>query len=151
MGCNPISRMTIRADRYGGCVDLVDSGEFDNVSEVIRFAVRVYWDHLRRIGPDAVPLVDRKGTKKVAAVRLDSNVVNGLMHMRLMSKGDIGDYALDFYLNEYRKGIQRTRRWALWTSQPHRPPVQLADEPPGLASRPDRVDRGYHVPAPLRR
>lgn len=108
MGCNPITRLTLRADRYEGCLELVRSGEFDNISETMRFAIRVYWDHLRREGIDAVPLVDRSGEKRLASVRLDSHVVEGLTKMRLVSKGDIGDYALDYYLNEYRRGIQRS-------------------------------------------
>lgn len=108
MGCNPITRLTLRADRYEGCLELVRSGEFDNISETIRFAVRVYWDHLRRGNRETVPFVDRSGEKRVVAVRLDSHVMEGLTKMRLLSKGDIGDYALDYYLNEYRGGIQRS-------------------------------------------
>lgn len=107
MGCKVPMTVTVRLDRYTQCQHLMEAGEFENISELLRFAMRVYYDRLRRERPTSVELV-RRGEGKSIQVRLDEAVVDGIVAMGLMARSDICDYALDYYLNEYRRGIQRS-------------------------------------------
>ena len=108
MGCKVPMTVTVRLDRYTQCQHLIEAGEFENISELLRFAMRAYYDRLRRERPTSVELV-RRGEGKSIQVRLDEAVVDGIVAMGLMARSDICDYALDYYLNEYRRGIQRSR------------------------------------------
>ena len=107
MGCKVPMTVTVRLDRYTQCQHLIEAGEFENISELLRFAMRVYYDRLRRERPTSVELV-RRGEGKSIQVRLDEVVIDGIVSMGLMARSDVCDYTLDYYLNEYRRGIQRS-------------------------------------------
>ena len=106
MGCKVPMTVTVRLERYTQCQHLIETGEFENISELLRFAMRVYYDRLRRERPTSVELV-RRGEGKSIQVRLDEVVIDGIVSMGLMARSDVCDYTLDYYLNEYRRGIQR--------------------------------------------
>ncbi len=77
------------------CKELVKSGEFSSVSEVIGFAMRLYSECLRK-GPSMLPMVDRKDIFKVS-MRVDVFVLDSILKSGRIERNVIADQSLFFY------------------------------------------------------
>ncbi len=76
---------------------LVDSGEFDTMSELLRFAIRTFYEWLMREDVTSLRHVIRGEVIK-RNLPISDVVIEGILSRGLVSKTEIPDYALDHYL-----------------------------------------------------
>lgn len=82
---------------------LLDSGRFDTLSEVCRYAVRSFQEWLdSQNGTPEVPHLRRTGDYK-RSLPLSEWVMQRIMDHDILGESEIVDYALDFYLR--RNGL----------------------------------------------
>lgn len=79
------------------CKSLVASGQFDTISELIDYAIRVYYDHIRVEKFTEVPHKARHEPKSKVSMRMNQWVIDGLMETGWFIRSEIPDYALEYY------------------------------------------------------
>ena len=79
------------------CQELVKSGEFNSVSEVIGYAMRLYSESLRLKGSCIPATIDRKDIVKVS-MRVDVFVLNDILDRGMLERNVIADQSLNYYI-----------------------------------------------------
>lgn len=76
---------------------LLSSGEFENQSELLRFAIRTFWDWIERDNVESLQHIIR-GELIKRNVQVNDYVMERITATGLVDKPEIADYALDHYL-----------------------------------------------------
>ena len=84
------------SDLYKQCDGLVDGKEFAKESEVIDFAIRLYYYQIKIKGFQPRQIKHDHGIKK--SIRINQYLVDYLIDTSILKKGEIADYALDYPL-----------------------------------------------------
>ena len=87
----------ISTDKFGKAQEIVDSGEFDNMSDLIRYSMRLFSESLRMIEEPQTKNEVRKDFVKVS-LRSDEFVIDSIMGMELYERSTIAEQSLGFYL-----------------------------------------------------
>lgn len=87
------------------CEELVESGEFENVSDVITYSMRLFSEELRSMDVPDGPHIKR-GVKVPRSVRIETSVMDVIEKTDLYERGLIPDVCLKSYFKR-REGFKR--------------------------------------------
>lgn len=102
MGKSVNSTVCIRTETYEECKLLVDSGEFSTFSDLVNYSMRFHLYHILRDKIDTIEYLP--GEEHVyQRVRLDGWYREGFISSGLLSKSDIVEYSLSYFLDHRRE------------------------------------------------
>lgn len=87
----------VEASSAERCKGLVESGQFDSVSEVVDYAMRTYYDHLLRNRCEIIAHIPRCGPRTKISFRINNWIFSSLMNTGLFARAELLDYALEHY------------------------------------------------------
>ncbi len=93
----------IRADTLVWCEEKVENGRFKTFSDMLDFALGLYWDQISKNGLHSIPKIKRKDLVKKTA-RVNAWTLEKLMETGFFDKTELGEYALQ----NYRHWIEET-------------------------------------------
>lgn len=110
--------INIQAAHFARCSEIVEKGEFDSISEVVDFALRLFYYHLKFHGANGITHIPRIGPKKKISLRVNDWVMDGFSNLGILTRAEVFDYALDYFFSMRDDMINtdsdiRTRRYDL--------------------------------------
>ena len=92
---NPVT-FYVDSDLYEQCKGLIDGKEFNNDSEVLEFAIHLYYYQINIKGIQPRLIKHDHSIKK--SVRVNQYLVEYLVNTGMFKKAEIADYALDYII-----------------------------------------------------
>lgn len=85
--------------------EIVDSGEFDNMSDLIRYSMRLFSETLRIIDEPETKNEIRRDYVKIS-LRSDEFVIDSIIGMELYERSTIAEQSLGYYLQWREKFVR---------------------------------------------
>ncbi len=92
---NPVT-FYVDSDLYEQCKGLVDNMEFSNESEVLEFAIHLYYYQINIKGFQPRLIKHDRGIKK--SIRVNQYLIDYFVNTGIFKKAEIADYALDYLI-----------------------------------------------------
>lgn len=88
--------VNILQSNIGECEKMIESGQFESVSDVIEFSMRVFLDAIRIDGIE-LSYISRGGPKTKQSVRVNEWLIKQFSEKGMTGISEIVDYSITFY------------------------------------------------------
>ncbi len=98
--------VNILQSNFGECEKMVESGQFDSVSDVIEYSMRTFLDAMRLDGA-SMSYTSRSGPKTQQSLRINEWLVKQFSDRGMTGISEMADYSIAFYCR--RVGTLQTK------------------------------------------
>ncbi len=89
--------ISIIESNFAECERLIESGQFDSLSDVVEHSMRIFYDSIKLDG-SKLSYSPRGGPKVKQSIRVNVWLVDRFCEMGMTGISEMADYSLTFYL-----------------------------------------------------